>query len=681
VEAELMNESNNVMRVERLDDKGKILSFIDIKFPPVANINSENDFIDDVLRPNIRNQIDGSLIFDSKGYFDIQYVTNDGLVVPYPTFINKQVSNFSFGYYALIEINIAENYAINFAVDNSIGPLLGYGARRFTKNDKSFYNLSATDKNYYKPTWYENNGFIKSQNKTIAINLINNINVQEFSNIFLRTAESVDQRYLFNIPSGYLTDHLAAERIDFELDRFGPFLTALRALYIIDGDGVIRCKYNYVQRNININSKVPITIDFGNQITNIFKGVGNNDSFVAGLGNNANGIYTNVTNKGIKYVPLVQSTQIVVNANNSNFTVNGQTFKVPWNAIFEETYEQNIVASDLGDGVTLVSSVYNEPNMFPYTRISAGIIEGSGFLTIDGSTFIIGDIILINSSNDKKINGLYVYDFSSALNKWRLTRLFNHTNPVIGDYVFVRYNKVYRNSDLRGNIKYDNTIFKLTSTNSTGAIVLDVHETYYTQITERFIPYAVDFISSWDAIFNTKMAADFYIGMKQPFPNTQYGVIMDGAGGVATPSGELYINSVPVQVGETILVNSADLLYNGVYKCVNNGTTFGVPWRLERLNYGNSIIVANDLSVNYPTPYFGLEENYENDIIANPVFDATPLVINGNTASVGDMFFVNGYVNNRYNGIYKCIDTCDGKISNRCKLLYFLMLGTFLIFS
>lgn len=138
VEAELMNESNNVMRVERLDDKGKILSFIDIKFPPVANINSENDFINDVLRPNIRNQIDGSLIFDSKGYFDIQYVTNDGLVVPYPTFINKQVSNFSFGYYALIEINITENYAINFAVDNSIGPLLGYGARRFTKMIRVF---------------------------------------------------------------------------------------------------------------------------------------------------------------------------------------------------------------------------------------------------------------------------------------------------------------------------------------------------------------------------------------------------------------------------------------------------------------------------------------------------------------------------------------------------------------
>lgn len=312
---------------------------------------------------------------------------------------------------------------------------------------------------------------------------------------------------------------------------------------------------------------------------------------------------------------------VVYNSLSSGFTFLNQEFKVPYNTTHED-FNFNLVNNQ---GVIVVNTVIDEIIINSNNVI---IFNGSN----DGINLLEGDLVLVNTTLMKSFNGVYVVG-KGILNRYGSYDGSNiFTTPKLNDFVFVRHNKSYRNSDIRGGFKYDNKIFTLTE--APNPLTVGVSPMYFTEFNSKAIPYHVDHLFDYNV-------TNIYIGWEALLGKTvyEYGVLMDSLDSIdPSDNGPLYINNVLVQVGELILVNNLMPIYNGIYRCVRNANI----WRLERLNYSPGIAV--DRSFNTTGTIVDKNEIY------NEHSDGDPLLYNGVPLAVGDLLYWNG------SGVYKCID-------------------------
>lgn len=720
IENEFINDTNNKIRVEKIDNNLKVVDYLDITIQPANNINTADALVNHI-NERLKDRMSSSQLFGSN-YLILNFVKSELVSVsvnaytdiPYPSISNKTEFPYSYDYFTLIPSSSnfkSLNLAVNFNIDNSIGPLLGFGTRRFVPSAAHLYNLDATVPitnttvyRFVKPTWYvTGQGFFKSENKLLDYSKINNLNIEGNDKIFINEGgQLIETTYLIDFNTG-LNSQLLAEELTNIIKKttVGANLAALYGFTTTYSN--IDVTYVYKQRKLIIaGNNIAFDLNFNdsqvladNTLSSTFDGIIKNQSSTITLGNNPDGIYTNISGGlSLEFLDPSDVEFPEINSLNNALSLKGslastyQKFRAPWNNIIEDVYEQNIASTNsfLGNGITAVTCVYAEDDIMPNTvatgarstrKITTTLINNK--LIVDGFTLQHGDIVLINTKNNKILNGVYVYNNSTEY--WFLERIFNYNsfnvnfNPILNDYVYVCNASVYYNNSAtlqRKNNIYDNVVFKLTYTNkpsSAASIIFDDHEIYFTPVYfgpsgNTFIPFPVDYISSWDTAFTAGFGG-YDLTAPSEIKNNVFG--------------QLYINGMPTFDNQLILVDqTVNPVANGVYKITDTGSTSSV-WKLQRYNVSSPshIIDGTGATLDISNAYIGLEQDYEDDIIAfsNDGLkkdDGPILTIGGIIVVPGDIVLVKAIAlnpaNKRYAGYYTCIDNGDGSISNNWKL-------------
>jgi hypothetical protein len=524
IETEVLNDSNNKMNVEKLDANGKITGSVTVNFPPQKNISSYADFITFVLNPNLKAAMQTSGLFNGR-WLEFSYA--DGV------FYLTQYS----------DINV------NFAVDDSIGDLLGFGRKRKAGP--------------------------KSENIIVDLTKVDNIDLTDNSWLYLNSGTNSDTKKLIEIPSGFQSDEELARILTNKINQ--EFLVSPLPL----PSGTMG----------NVGQLMELTYGIGTVGSRIICSYVNTFSQIVVASN------LNIPNFTMTDAPIV---------------LNGQTFRVPYNFV-DEIYNFELVNSE---GVTMVNTVNSELTDLKF-----------------------GDLVLRNLTTQKNLNGVYVINENGEVGSryaFYNGAINTSLSPKLGDFVFVRHNKVYRNSDVRGGYQYDNKIFVLTQ--APNQVEIDVSELFFTEFDTRAIPYYIDFY--FPLPLNVHNSVEFIAGKT----DYQYGVIRDSLDGqnpsnngvlkIGTPG----VDEVYVQVGDTLLIPG-----NGIFTCVNNGSNLIDPWRLERSNYLDNVIV----DINYTINPLIINEN-ENTITS--IVADNRITYNSTDITYGQLIYWNG------KGVYKCID-------------------------
>lgn len=662
IDIEFINSTNNRMRIEKLDDGGKVENYLDIEFPAIkgTNVTSCLDFLNSYMQSAVQN----SNLFLYKNYIYFLSVSNSSLYpgyyysslnnnITYPT--DKVTVYIVPGFYNLPNTTLRQTLtemkiAINFDIDYSIGPLLGFGAKRYTyvndlhtqikddnKIDPIFPPYNQNDLKFFRSLNTISNNFtdrITIDNKKLEINYQNDVFLTEYN------VPIANRNYVIELGSNYEIADIMKKDINSNV-----FVTSIRNYYVNEGitnlTGII-FDVNYTERKsyFNVSSSNVFKINFnipnslGNTTLGPFRYVQGNSTLTASYKNNFDGKYTGQKGYNLQHLNSSTLKPFMISSSNNSIEIDDQTFVVPTSFIINDVDNQSIINLPT---TYLTSKIYTTTFDYKYTTSVINndvILNGSGTLIFQDYTLQISDYIIINLPSDTTLNGYYRVD-NNINNSWQLIKLQQYNTNGTNYYIILDVidKRLYQGRRFQKN---NNQITQIKNTDGNSAIMTPI--TYFSE-----------YIQNFNNNFNTFVISRSNNSINAEISNTTNAQLID-------------INGVPLITGNTVLIDQniypSLIKYNGLYTVsVNNGL---FPWRLTRLTEQSVEFISSadpTFHSNVGTLIFN-DGTASNDISleynpSNPVIGA-PLVINGDF--VGVFFKVKINTNSNRAGTYICTE-------------------------
>jgi hypothetical protein len=651
IETVLINETNNMIRIEELDSSGNIIQYQDITFQPLEYVENMFSFV-----TYINNSINNSFINVNNGiingenililaYYDMEpetgFVTSDILNI----YTNK-VEKYIYGYFA-IYINSSVysmlNIAINFNIPNSIGNLLGFGEKRLVPTRDLYTGVPNFDNTYYviPACYYTTSKYMyKSSNKIIDFTNINNVSINpNYATMVVTDTNSTNLTYEINngAVSGnnnleFITNFAnnltaAINLTTFQTDYKNRYNTTFDCSFV--GEWVNETYYFkiFTKQKAKIADTKNLNVDVYLPSNSIYRNIFPEILFYS---KNLDGKFYNTNDHKLKFSNQINE-PIVLTQTNTRFHIKGSnTSDANWQQ-HSLNYSGNEVKADFSEQLWKELNFTSNPNNSRPNAIGAvrailydnntGLWNGYSVMDftsvpdvitstvanvsfdIDGISIVKNDYVLINivgytSTFNSVYNGVYImeYDENSieTSNKWQLKRIPNYRSSNFEAYKSGDYVRVIEG------FSYSNTFWYF--------------ETFRSGVTPSNLAYSDDLVwfngtsqvTNYNAKYCHYLSSDDGPSSQASPPSLNYKIIMiingyssygshNGAGPGKTITinnggTPLTVNGVTLNVSDTILINNVETI-NSVFYNSHNGL-----YNVSQNDTNSCILIRNSMS-------------------------------------------------------------------------------------
>lgn len=648
IDSVLINETNNKMRIEKLDSNYNVISYLDITFPNSTEMSGSGFYheINNQINATGINFLGTDVEFNVVEYDkNIRVINNveyiDSIPIDSYNVTKKIIEKFENKYYSIfignnnvfpITDNIKDlNIAINFDIDNSIGDLFGFGKVRLMPN-RDLYSYvpnytSPPPLGYYEPLWAIFKYFYKSSNKITEFRNFNMINLSPNYNTIVISdglSTSTINEYTITIP--FIDLHGLDNNAFINLFvpmmfNNGSFNTKFQNLYGA-GTNTFSGEFKRLHFQLTFNSLTDKLIDLNLSIQNRINFINFSNFYILNNNNSTYKFYNKQTQvlEFDYYTNFTNNFHTVTTLNNAFAMKQSGTSESSWQT-FNIDYNGTELKADVdpqiilpytppeytsSNGIAFVRTVF-DTNTVDTGQVFRFLVSGTNeiysatdneILSLNGIQINVNDMVLFNfgSGNDNIYNGIYVcilrHDTSPS-HRWMMRRIVNYGSQ----------NNVRDIAHL-GDFCYDTTnneFYFLNYTNSPNSPILNPGFDRQTWIKKTFVNFnylyhSCGFYTSSDGLstitnsFNWKMkqpSITSYIGSG---PGKRINIINNGV--------NLTINGAIPIGNNIILVNNDDVNYsihNGIYICVINTITQFTADRID--NWDSSNIYNNSSNV------------------------------------------------------------------------------------